>query len=256
MQPFVLLVLAALSALAFYFYRRHEASPVRRRELPVARAVAAASVAVAPVVRLVPKRAPPVSGSAKLEELAWDGPVTSVDPIPPLPTRAQGADLVLQRKIRDRYIAARFPCTARSSIDLENVEHMIKAARLFFEEDQPDRAMELLTLAIEQCPRSEALRLAQIEIAFLMRDAEAFAVLGLEFRRTHPESKDWDVIARLGRTVAPQEPAFGRLKDATDDAHYGPWPDTPNWIQASWDLTGEVLATDFHRVMNQPQTPA
>jgi len=42
-------------------------------------------------------------------------------------------------------------------------------------------------------------------------------------------------------------PANGRR----DHEHYGPWPDLPNWIQANWDLTAEVIASDFHRILKQ-----
>ena len=36
-----------------------------------------------------------------------------------------------------------------------------------------------------------------------------------------------------------------------DHDHYGPWPDLPNWIQANWDLTAEVVAVDFHRILKR-----
>jgi hypothetical protein len=39
------------------------------------------------------------------------------------------------------------------------------------------------------------------------------------------------------------------LSGPRDHDHYGPWPHLPNWIQAPWDLTGEVIAADFHRAM-------
>jgi hypothetical protein len=54
---------------------------------------------------------------------------------------------------------------------------------------------------------------------------------------------------RLGRAVAPDEPLFTAGAGARPHEHYGPWPNLPNWIQASWDLTAEVLAADFHRAM-------
>jgi hypothetical protein len=53
---------------------------------------------------------------------------------------------------------------------------------------------------------------------------------------------------RLGRALAPEETLFGGAQNDRGD-HYGPWPDTPNWILAPWDLTSEVLAAEFHRDM-------
>jgi hypothetical protein len=193
----------------------------------------------------------PVPRTTPLGELTWDRPVSSKPSSAPQAARAISSDLILQRKLRDRYIAARFPCTAQSSADLENPDRMIKAARLFFEEQQPDRAMELLSLAIEQCPAVESLRLAQLEIAFLMRDGGSYRTLALEFRKSHPASKDWEQVARLGRSITPEEAAFASLAGTTPDVNDGPWPDTPNWIHASWDLTSEVLAVDFHCAMKR-----
>jgi len=203
------------------------------------------------IARRVSNNRPPAAPPrAALGDFAWDGPIAAKSASAPDTGLEVNRTLILQRKIRDRYIAARFPCTAQSSTDLENSERMIKAARLFFEEEQSDRAMELLSLAIEQCPTVESLRLAQLEIAFLTRDADTYRQLALEFRKIHPASKDWEQVARLGRSLSPQEDAFGRVTAGMSHAHYGPWPDTPNWIHASWDLTGEVLGNDFHKAMN------
>jgi hypothetical protein len=214
---------------------------------------AAAAKPVVPVPRVpaAKKRARPVES----EDFEWEGPISIHGPASSAPAASgtvptHGADLIMRRKIRDRYIAARFPCTAQSSADLENVGRVIKAARLFFEEDQPDRAMELLELAAEQSPGDESLDLAQLEIAFLMRDAETYGALALSFRHNRPASNAWDEIARLGRIIAPHKAVFGAPIGTSASAHYGPWPEMPNWIQASWDLTGEILAADFHRAMS------
>jgi len=239
MEPITWTLLATpLAAMGLTAFRRNASNAVEPR-------VAKLKPQPAALPQAKPMKAP------KLDDFSWDGPIATRAPTGGQAPVPASAELVLRRKIRDRYIAARFPCTAQSSADLENAERMIKAARLFFEELQPDRAMELLSLAIEQCPEVESLRLAQLEIAFLMRDGKTFAALALEHRRIHPASKDWEQVARLGRTVAPQEPAFGLPGGAPVNAHYGPWPDTPNWIHASWDLTGEVLAYDFHVAMKQ-----
>ncbi len=59
----------------------------------------------------------------------------------------------------------------------------------------------------------------------------------------------WPEVARLGRAVAPSEMIFGAKQGDRAHEHYGPWPHLPNWLEASWDLTGDVLAVDFHRAM-------
>ena len=204
------------------------------------------------------RRAQPEIATARLEQrapvplaadasgpvlLEWDAP--SADRA----AAADGADGRLRAKIRDRYITARFPGVFRGSADLEETEQVIKVARLYFEEEKFDRALELLQLATAQSPGDKALRLAQLEIVFLTRDAGLFTELAHAFLASHPASAEWDDVARLGRAVAPKEALFGASPGGPAHEHYGPWPDMPNWIQASWDLTSEVLAADFHRAM-------
>ena len=152
-------------------------------------------------------------------------------------------------KLRDRYLAARFPGVARTAADLKETERVIQAARLYFEERKLDRAIELLSLAIAQCPGDEALALARLEITFLMRSAALYVELAGDFRSAHAASKQWDEVSRLGRALAPGEAIFGAADGPRATDHYGPWPDMPNWMQAPWDLTAEVRATEFHQAM-------
>jgi hypothetical protein len=155
------------------------------------------------------------------------------------------------RRIRDRYIGARFPGVARSSADLESPSRVVKAARLYFEDGQTDTALELLDVAIEQDSRAEPLWLAQLEILFLGRNAARFVETARAFRAMHPTSEAWSEVARLGRALVPKEGLFGPSSGPREHDHYGPWPDLPNWIQANWDLTAEVVAADFHRILKQ-----
>ena len=154
-----------------------------------------------------------------------------------------------RRKIRDRYISARFPGVARNGADLESAARVVKAARLYFEEDDIDTALELLQLAIEEAPHESPLRLAQLELLFLARDRDAFVHAANAFADAHPGHEAWAEVARLGRAIAPDEALFGNSAGPREHDHYGPWPHLPNWIQAPWDLTGEVVAVDFHRAM-------
>ncbi|HSW82117.1 MAG TPA: hypothetical protein VLH12_01495 [Usitatibacter sp.] len=186
--------------------------------------------------------APAPVAKARIEEspassaLDWDVPVVDIQD-------------VQRAKIRGRYLAARFPGVARSAADLLESERIIHSARLYFEDRKSDRAIELLDLAIAQCPADPSLSLARLEIAFLIRDAVLYVALAGAFRAAHPSSPQWPEVARLGRTIAPQEAMFGASEGPRDTDHYGPWPDMPNWIQAPWDLTAEVRATEFHQAM-------
>ena len=156
-----------------------------------------------------------------------------------------------RRKIRDRYISARFPGVARGSNELQDAAAVIKSARLLFEEEQAELALELLELAIEEAPNESGLWLARLEILFLMRDREGFVATARGFQETHPAHEAWAEIERLGRALAPGEALFGATAGPREHEHYGPWPHLPNWIQAPWDLTAEVVAADFHRAVTR-----
>ena len=201
----------------------------------------------------------------KPERFEWDAPVAGATlrtardagAVPP-ELAAALSPAPSAANVRDQYIATRFPGLAQSGTDLEDAAAIIAGARLYFDEGKTDRALELLDLAIEQCPFDEPLRLARLEIAFLLRDAALYTALAEEFRRIRGPGIAWLEISRLGRAVAPDAPIFGSKEGQRSHDHYGPWPDTPNWLNASWDLTPEILAADYHRLMarNAPHSGA
>ena len=192
----------------------------------------------------------------ELSLIEWDGDAGAASALLPvvdeLPLEAPSEPLTLDtraRKIRERYMSARFPGVVRSAADLHSEEMVIKSARLFFEDGQVELALELLDLAIEENCRCEAVRLAQLEILFLTRDAKGYVERASAYRSAHPTSEAWAEVKRLGQALAPGEALFGSASGPRDHDHYGPWPHLPNWIQANWDLTAEIVAADFHRAV-------
>jgi hypothetical protein len=239
----IVLVTLALAAVTLYLRRTPAvATPTPRKAVrPLSPARSAA-----------PTRAP----AAALPALEWDTPVVDIVHYGKHTPSARPATAVVadiseaqRARIRDRYLAARFPGVARTGADLLETERIIVAARLYFEERKSDRAIELLGLAAAQCPADESLPLAQLEIAFLAQEPALYVTLAASFHAAHPASTQWDEVARLGRAIAPGEALFGAADAPRDTDHYGPWPDMPNWIQAPWDLTAEVRATEFHQAM-------
>ncbi|HYC35263.1 MAG TPA: hypothetical protein VEC19_02490 [Usitatibacter sp.] len=200
-----------------------------------------------------PHPAPRVA-SPDLDLLEWDGPEATTSgaaialPGAPRLTREES-------RIRDRYVELRFAGIFHSAADLEDVPRVIEAARVYFEEDQPNTAHELLDIALELAPGSKALRLAQIEIAFLRRDAAGFVELAKALRGAAPGCPEWREVCRLGNALAPDQAIFGAVEARRGHDHYGPWPDMPNWIGASWDLTTEITACEFHRAMADAAAP-
>ncbi|HXF77432.1 MAG TPA: hypothetical protein VN598_01100 [Usitatibacter sp.] len=191
-----------------------------------------------------------------LAPIEWEGDQgasSAAQATPAVPDATAGFECAdaRTRRIRDRYVSARFPGVARAASDLESAARVIKCARLYFEDGQLAAALELLDMAIEQDSRAEALWLAELEILFLSRDAARFVECARAFRALHGASGQWAEVARLGHAIAPREALFGTKGAARAHEHYGPWPDLPNWIQASWDLTSECLAADFHRLLER-----
>ena len=233
------------------FFKRREA-PAKRREPVMARPAAAPAK---PTARagvdfeklLASTRKAPV----ELAPIEWEGDDAAPAAAVPAARDANVMDCAdsRTRRIRDRYISARFPGVARSAADLACADRVVKCARLYFEDGQLAAALELLDLAIEQDSRAEALWLAQLEILYLAGECARFVEGARAFRALHPGSEKWPEVARLGHALVPGEALFGAKRGPRDHEHYGPWPDLPNWIQANWDLTSEVLGADFHRLL-------
>ena len=260
------------------FRRNAEERPARRTPpkpaaIPAAKPAANTGARIEPTLRTGTPKAPSAAEGIDFDKLlaatrkapvdsltviewAGDDGVAAAQPAPAadvettLDNDPRGYDARC-RRIRDRYIGARFPGVARSAADLESPDRVVKAARLYFEDGQVDTALELLDVAIEQDSRAEALWLAQLEILFLGRNAARFVESARAFRALHPASEAWPEVSRLGRALAPKEALFGAAMGPREHDHYGPWPDLPNWIQANWDLTAEVVAADFHRILKR-----
>jgi hypothetical protein len=162
---------------------------------------------------------------------------------PPVPDI--GDDLLRQR-IRARYLAVRFPGVPAGTSACD-ASGYIKIARLYFEDGDFERANELLQYLNEALPGEERPWLARLEVLFLCSDAAAFVEVARGFRERFPHSAAWGELARLGFRLAPKEMLFaaGRPEGQSLDEHYGAWPEAPNWIEAPWDLTGEVLAVEL-----------
>lgn len=163
------------------------------------------------------------------------------------PARVQMSAFLRQR-IRERFLGSRFRGVAHGAQDLGRTDEVIRTARLFFEDGDVDRACEWLAFASDANP-DERLWLAQLEILFLTRQGAAYAAVAADFRKRFAVSAAWAEVARLGVRLAPADPLFAGASTAEADTHYGPWPQVQNWIEAPYDLTGDVLAAEFHAAM-------
>jgi hypothetical protein len=150
----------------------------------------------------------------------------------------------LRQKIRARYFNARFPDAPAVS---EDPSAVIKAARYYFEDGNTRMAIELLEYAAASMPREELYWLARLEIHFLTDNAKAYVATAHLFREHFPMSPSWPEVSRLGRRIAPAYALFATGQAAIPEVgdQFGAWPEVPNWIEAPWDLTGEVLAVEL-----------
>lgn len=160
-------------------------------------------------------------------------------------------DLQMRKRIRDRYLAVRFPGAPHTDDELRDSACVIKSARLYFEDGDIDRACELLECAADVNAKDETPWLAHLEILYLRRNARAFTPLAKRFHEHFPGSGRWGEILRLGLRLDPEDPVFrlAHPHESAIDEHYGAWPQVQNWIQAPFDLTGDVLAAEFHAKM-------
>jgi len=177
------------------------------------------------------------AGSWKPEKPLLDDAPKASDTAVRRPNRTKPTPFMRQ-KIRDRYLAARFPGSRRTDADLANTDEVIKAARLFFEDGDADRACEWLAFASDANP-DEGLWLAQLEILFLKRNGEVYTELAGEYRERFPESTHWGDVARMGARIVKGEALFAGAEqpEGSGDDHYGLWPQMQNWIRAPFDLT-------------------
>ena len=154
----------------------------------------------------------------------------------------------MRQRIRDRFLEYRFPGLPHDAAGLGQTDEVIRAARLYLEEGDVGRACEWLDFASDANP-DERLWLAHLEILYVTRQPKAFASLAEQGRARFPGSGKWDDIVSLGARLAPDDPLFTGARTADGDTRYGAWPQTFNWIEASFDLTGDVLAAEFHSAM-------
>ncbi len=143
--------------------------------------------------------------------------------------------------IRDWYIARRFGGTFTRLCELDDAGRVLEVARAYFEDEELERAHELLQLAIDRAPLNEALRMAQLQMAFLQRDAELYLALALRLRDELPQCGQWPEIERLGRGLLPAEPLFAAPATGAEPGGARPV-----------GACAEMRAALFHEAMSRP----
>lgn len=143
--------------------------------------------------------------------------------------------------VRDWYIARRFRGTFARLAELDDAGRVLEVARAYFEDEELERAHELLQLAIDRAPQNEALRMAQLQMAFLQRDAELYLALALQLREELPQCGQWPEIERLGRGLLPREPLFAAARAGGFEAGNA----------RTMAASAEMRAALFHQAMSR-----
>ena len=139
-----------------------------------------------------------------------------MQPHPPSASRASHATLdefqlpeeTATRRLRERYIAARFVQFPQPTHALNNTSSVMRWARQLLDDDHPRLAAELVQLALEENRSQRALWLCLIELAFLSNDPAMFGELSDAFRRRFPTADALPVIDTMGNKLLPHDPRF------------------------------------------------
>src|SRR5262249_5162928 len=140
-----------------------------------------------------PEEAPPPPQDDSI--VIAEEPVHVATPAPLAATAARReveSDVALPTRIpsntedlRQRYIEERFPEIGKGAILLDDVNSVVKGARLFYEDGALARAVELLQYAIERRPGEIKAWLALFEIFRLEQLTGEFAQLATRFKEQH-----------------------------------------------------------------------
>jgi len=149
----------------------------------------------------------------------------------------------------DRYLAVRFPGAPHTVDELRDSATVIKAARLYFEDEDLDRAASCSSS--RQTPTRRTSRPGSPpRDAIPQRKAPAFTRLAKRFHEHFPNSGRWSEILRLGLRLARRNrPSSTPIRASRHRRTLRRVPQVQNWIQAPFDLTGDVLAAEFHAKM-------
>ncbi len=118
------------------------------------------------------------------------------------------------RRLRERYIAARFAQFPNPAQALKNTSNVLRWAQELLDDDEPRQAAELLQMALEESPTQKPLWLFLIELAYVAGDPGTFVELADMFRRRFPAAEEIAAIDSLGRRLLPNDPRYAHADAA------------------------------------------
>ncbi|MEP7157057.1 MAG: hypothetical protein ABI905_14860 [Betaproteobacteria bacterium] len=141
------------------------------------------------------------------------------------------------RRLRERYIAARFLQFPQPAQALKNTANVMRWARQLMDDDQSRQAAELLQLALEEDLTQQSLWLFLIELAWLGNDPGTFIELSENFRARFPRAETLVTIDSMGKKLLPGDPRY-----AEADKEFI----VPDWSTPESELRDELRQQRLH----------
>jgi hypothetical protein len=145
-----------------------------------------------------------------------------------------------RRRLRERYIAQRFPQLKDPLNDLRRTRDVLNLAQQCIEDDRRALALELMTLALQEDPSQRPLWLFMIEDAFLRADSARFNALADEFRGRFEADEALVFIDAMAHDLAPKASVKPEISEPL------PLPEWSDIGQADRDL---VLQQKLHAAL-------
>ncbi len=144
------------------------------------------------------------------------------------------------RRLRERYIAARFLQFPEPANALKNTSNVMRWARQLLDDEQPNLATELLQLALEESHSQKPVWLFLIELAYLGNDPATFGELSELFRQRFPDADTLPVIDAMGNKLLPGDPRFAHAVNPVI---------LPDWSTPESELRDEIRQGKLHAAL-------
>jgi len=150
-----------------------------------------------------------------------------------------------ERVRRLQYMYERYPELMTHTVSIDDADSVINAARLYYEEDQRDKACELLTFGVEERPQETRFWLAQFEIFRLENMAAEFTDLASKFHVLFGHTAAWPKVRHIGHELDPANTLFAAAgrEALAGEMHFDPVAE--NWLNAPIDFTSDALMSDL-----------
>ncbi len=148
---------------------------------------------------------------------------------------------------RLKYMAERFPELGSGTVSIDDSASVINAARLYYDEKQADKAIELLTFGVEERPQQLALWLALFEVYRLENMAVPFTELATKFHVLFASSPEWPKVRHIGYELNPYEHLFAEAVEGVlmGESPFDSMQD--NWLNAPVDMSSHYFAQQLRQ---------